>query len=925
VIPAAILAVVVQVRGVTQANKAIGTVDVGLSKAERSAVDATREVDKFGRTSATAKVDIDDGGARRTLDGLRQQIASLSDKTVHVHVSSSGGVDDGGAAASLGRTAQQANVLQRTISLVKPAALIAGLGFIAQAASVAAAGVVGLVAALAPLGGAIAAYPALLAAFAQGMGVAKLGLTGMDKATEQFGKALEKPTPAMNNFKKSLSEFVPQVVHLRNLAQGPILRGLSAGIDEAKGNFSRLNPIVRQTGNVLGGLAKDAGKLVGSSAFGRDLTTVGNRNTKIIDILGHAALNVADALRHVVVAAGPLTMWLARMAAMWAKAADQAAKNGRETGKMADFFDHTREVISRLLSIAGNLGTAFWNIAKGGKQLGDELLKSLDKTTESFAKWTKSAEGQNKIKAFFDRAKPAIYEVAKLIRDVTKGFVELGQQPGLATLIHQFRTQLLPILLRVLNSTTQAFGPHLIAMITAFARAFEPLAGSSGPLVMYVDILTGLAKAAAWITDNVPGAAHAITFLVGTLAVMKAANFGASILGIKKAMALLKSETVASAAVTVAWKVSMIAGAAASGIATAATWLFNAALAANPILLVVGLIAALVAAFLLLGGKVSWIGDAFGWLWNDVIVAGATAVLNWLKANWTTVLAILAAPIVLAVSAITTGWNAIKTVTMAVWNAIKAFLGATWDAIRGGVTSAVGGVRTAVTAAWDAISGATSAVWGAIKSVVTGAASAIGTAVKDSLGSLRDWISDTWSTIRDRAESAWGSIEHAITGAVRSALSTAKGLIGDFVGIGEDIVRGIARGITSTASSIANAVSDAVTGAIKKAKGVLGIGSPSKVFAGIGENTALGYAQGVARQAAAAKRAIVSLVTPPAAATSVVTGGGPPPTAGAGGMMDLSGLQLAVYIGGERIDELVDVKLERADRQAAQAFRAGIA
>jgi hypothetical protein len=63
----------------------------------------------------------------------------------------------------------------------------------------------------------------------------------------------------------------------------------------------------------MGRLAERAGALVGSSGFGKDLETVGKRNVTIIEHVGNAAITLADALRHVVVAAGPLTLWLARL------------------------------------------------------------------------------------------------------------------------------------------------------------------------------------------------------------------------------------------------------------------------------------------------------------------------------------------------------------------------------------------------------------------------------------------------------------------------------------------------------------------------------------------------------------------------------------------------------------------------------------
>lgn len=69
----------------------------------------------------------------------------------------------------------------------------------------------------------------------------------------------------------------------------------------------------------------------------------------------------------------------------------------------------------------------------------------------------------------------------------------------------------------------------------------------------------------------------------------------------------------------------------------------------------------------------------------------------------------------------------------------------------------------------------------------------------------------------------------------------------DIIEVGKDIVRGLWEGIKAMASWIGDKVSGFVGGLVDGVKGVLGIHSPSKVFAGIGENMALGLGQGFDR------------------------------------------------------------------------------
>ena len=62
--------------------------------------------------------------------------------------------------------------------------------------------------------------------------------------------------------------------------------------------------------------------------------------------------------------------------------------------------------------------------------------------------------------------------------------------------------------------------------------------------------------------------------------------------------------------------------------------------------------------------------------------------------------------------------------------------------------------------------------------------------------------------------------------------------------VGKNIVRGIWNGISAMGGWIREKVTDFFSGIVDAVKGILGIKSPSKVFAGIGENMALGLGEG---------------------------------------------------------------------------------
>ena len=74
--------------------------------------------------------------------------------------------------------------------------------------------------------------------------------------------------------------------------------------------------------------------------------------------------------------------------------------------------------------------------------------------------------------------------------------------------------------------------------------------------------------------------------------------------------------------------------------------------------------------------------------------------------------------------------------------------------------------------------------------------------------------------------------------------------------VGKNIVRGIWRGISAMGSWIREKVTGFFNGIVNGVKGILGIHSPSKVFAGIGENMALGLGEGWSGEFDAVKKSV---------------------------------------------------------------------
>lgn len=236
-------------------------------------------------------------------------------------------------------------------------------------------------------GGAGAAGGVGLLALAQGAGVAKLGLSDLTAALGGNKEAMGNLAPRYWFLFDTLTEKTDK---LRKHAGRAIMPGLEKGVNSALKSFPELNRVVGDTSNVLGGITADAGKLVGSRAFGRDLFKIGESNTRVIWNLGHAGIYLADSFRHVAVEAGPLTRWLSKATMEGARSADVWALNARNSGEMAHFFREARHDLSLLASAGGHTGRGLISLFGANDVDGTRTLRSLDRVTGRFEHWTNS-------------------------------------------------------------------------------------------------------------------------------------------------------------------------------------------------------------------------------------------------------------------------------------------------------------------------------------------------------------------------------------------------------------------------------------------------------------------------------------------------------------------------------------------------------
>lgn len=127
---------------------------------------------------------------------------------------------------------------------------------------------------------------------------------------------------------------------------------------------------------------------------------------------------------------------------------------------------------------------------------------------------------------------------------------------------------------------------------------------------------------------------------------------------------------------------------------------------------------------------------------------------------------------------------------------------------------------------------------------------------------FRNKIVAVWNEVKDTISGVVAALKTFFTETIPNAVQTAfewlKGIPEKMGEIGKDMVRGLWEGIKSMGEWLLDKFSGFVNNIIDGVKGVLGIHSPSRVFAGIGENMALGLGEGWNDEYGNIKRGITS-------------------------------------------------------------------
>ena len=396
---------------------------------------------------------------------------------------------------------------------------------------------------------------------------------------------------------------------------------------------------------------------------------------------------------------------------------------------------------------------------------------------------------------------------------------------------------------------------NLQGQITILKSALEGLAISFGELLM-----PAIKQIVGWVqkfVDWLNGLSEGTKKTVVTIALLAAA-LGPVLIVIGKVISAVG--TIMTVVPKIAGVINTVKGAFAA---------LNTTMLANPIVLIIAAIAALVAAFIYLWNNCDGFRQFWIDLWENVKLVAITAwnaIKEFFAQVWEAIKTIFSTVFEVIKTLVTTYFNLYKTIIQTVFNVIKTVITTIWEAIKGVfttvfnviktlvttyfniyktiiqtvltiiqtvITTVWNTIKTVITTVLNAIKTIFSTVWNAIKTIISAVVSGIKglitgdfTAVKNSITTIMNTIKSTittiWNTIRSTISTVLGAIKGAVTSVFNGIVNAVKGAMGNVLNAVKTVFSNVKNHITGLASQAFTWGKDLVMGIVNGIKSCIG-------------------------------------------------------------------------------------------------------
>ncbi len=416
-------------------------------------------------------------------------------------------------------------ILGKVADVTKLTTGIAALGI---AAAGAAQGVGGLVAALAPAAGIIAAGPAVILGYQAALGGLKLALAGVGDAfsaalTEdaaKFEKAIADLSPAAKAAAREVRALKPAFEGLRNSIQDAFFENLTGEITKtAKALKGPLTIGLTNIGDSWGFAAKQALGYIRGAEGVRNVSSILIAAGSAVEGLGQGTNKLtAGFLRSAAVISDVFGDRFANQISSITQRFGTFLSTAAGDGRLVGWVEGAIAALSQLGTVLGNIGGILKGLFDAAATSGGGFLANLGEITGKFREFVESAQGQQAISGIFQTISTVAAQLAPILSAIVTQIGAIA--PALAPLI----TTVGPAITAVINALGPAIAellPGVTAVVNGIVSALGEIS-ASGVLAdigkALSDVLVAVAPLLPVIGELVSAIGTALAPVVSTLA-----------------------------------------------------------------------------------------------------------------------------------------------------------------------------------------------------------------------------------------------------------------------------------------------------------------------------------------------------------------------------------------------------------------------
>lgn len=235
----------------------------------------------------------------------------------------------------------------------------------------------------------------------------------------------------------------------------------------------------------------------------------------------------------------------------------------------------------------------------------------------------------------------------------------------------------------------------------------------------------------------------------------------------------------------------------------------------NPFTIILTIIAAVIAIFVVLYNKCAWFRDGVNAIWENIKAA--------FHAAWDGIVTFFTETLPGAWDSVVAFFQGIPEWWAGVWDGTKAKFEEVWNAILANpvvnaivttIASLIDNLKNTLSGIWDGIKSIAGGAWELIKNVILGPVLLLIDLVTGNFGKLKSDAENIWNNIKDAALTIWNGIKQVVSSVVEGIVGFVKTIMEGM----KNIVSSIWNGIKNVASSIWGGIKDTISNLVNGAK-----------------------------------------------------------------------------------------------------------